>query len=252
MCQWIAPPADTDIDVIDVTGQQSFGGHHVVLYATTDVENVGTVRPCSERDTTKQRFLGAIGGEGSGRVSLPPGFVFRLAKGQALMVNVHYLNASLRTFDGQSVIDVHYTQPLPSSKVAGMLVVNEASFQIPPLQNYTVDAYCTAPKDVSVFMFADHMHEYGTSMLNELIRADGTKEMLASDPSWTTDLVFNPHWTRWSPATPMLVKAGDQFHIQCQWKGTGKVLGFPDEMCIGLGFYAESGETVNCPAKPLS
>jgi hypothetical protein len=250
VCQWLAPPADTDIDIIDVTGQQTRGGHHVVLYATMDAEDVGTTRPCVEKDTTKLRFLGAVGGEGSANVKLPPGFVFRLSKGQALMANVHYLNASPTALDGQAVMDVRYSPVSAASKVAGMFVVNEASFTVPVSKPYTVDGYCASPRDISLVMFTDHMHEHGTAIFNETIRADGTRQMLASDPTWARDQIFNPLWTRWDPATPMVIKAGDQLHVHCEWQGSDKLLGFPDEMCIGLGFYIESGDSVTCAAKP--
>jgi hypothetical protein len=250
VCQWLAAPQDTDVDVVNVTGMQTRGGHHVVLYATMDVEPVGTTRPCSERDTTKLRFLGAIGGEGTAQLHLPAGFVFRLAKGQALMANVHYLNASQETVDGQAVMDVRYIPASPTNKVAGMLAVNQASFEVPVNQPYAADGYCTAPRDMSLLMFTDHMHEHGTSIYNETIRADGTKQMLASDSTWSRDQVFNPHWSLWDPASAMKINAGDKLHVHCEWEGAGKVLGFPDEMCIGFGFYSDSGDNITCPAKP--
>jgi len=250
LCQWLAPASDHDVDIIDVNGAQSLGGHHVVLYASSNVdEAVGTSRPCTAVDTEGVQFLGAIGGEGSSHVTLPAGMVFRLQKGKSLMANVHYLNATTHTYDAQSVVDVRYAPVTPTSRVAAMLVVNAARFAIPPEQSYSMDGYCAAPSDLSLIMFADHLHEHGTSIFNEVIHADGTHQMLASDPSWTRDMIFNPTWHNWDLANPVAVKMGDQLHVHCEWQSTvDKALTFPDEMCIGLGFFTEGGDQIVCNA----
>jgi hypothetical protein len=250
LCQWLAAASDQEIDIVDVMGSQSRGGHHAVLYSTDNVtEAVGSSRPCTAKDTEGVQFLGAIGGEGSARVNLPEGLVFRLPKGRALMANVHYLNASQTALDGQAVLDVKFTPADPTHRVAAMLVVNDGGFTIPPLQNYAADGYCKAPKDLSLVMFTNHMHEYGQSIFNEVVHADGSKEMLATTDAWTRDFIFNPTWTRWDVATPMVIKSGDQFHVHCQWQGGAKALMFPDEMCIGLGFFLEGGNQLVCPSK---
>src|SRR5262252_3836137 len=46
-CQWVAPASDVDRQVVVTTGYQSLGGHHVILYATKDIEPVGTSRLCT-------------------------------------------------------------------------------------------------------------------------------------------------------------------------------------------------------------
>jgi len=250
LCTWVAGASEKEIDVADVTGKQSLGGHHVVLYASMNTsEPLGVSRDCTPLDREGVQFLGAIGGEGSANVTLPAGMVFRLPKGRSLMANVHYINATQRPFDAQSVVDVKYTPTVATAKVAAMLVMNQSRFQVPALQSYKIDGYCSAPKDMSLIMFTDHVHEHGTSIFNELVRADGSKEMLASDDSWTRDLIFNPHWKRWDVAQPLVVKAGDQLHVHCEWQNTlDRALRFPDEMCIGLGFFTEGGEQVVCNA----
>jgi hypothetical protein len=250
LCQWLATASDAEIDIADVGGFQSRGGHHAVLYSSTNLkETVGSSRECTPLDTEGVQFMGAIGGEGTARVTLPAGMVFRLPKGRSLMANVHYINAGTNAFDGQSVLDVKYAAVSPTSKVAAMLVVNQGAFSIPPQQSYSIDGYCTAPKDLSLIMFTDHMHEWGRSIFNELVRADGSRLMLASDDAWTRDLIFNPRWNRWDVASPLVVKAGDQFHVHCQWQGGAKPLHFPDEMCIGLGFFLEGGDQLVCLSK---
>jgi hypothetical protein len=248
LCEWVAGPRDTDVDVADVAGAQSRGGHHVVLYASENVdEPIGKSRECTPKDSEGVQFMGAIGGEGSSKVSLPAGMVFRLPKGHSLMANVHYINATPQPFDAQSVLDVRVTPVNPDDRTAAMLVMNQARFKVPPLQAYTSDGYCTMTKDVSLIMFTDHTHEHGTSIFNEVIRADGSRQMLANDDTWNRDLIFNPNWTRWDVAAPMVIKAGDRLHVRCAWQNTlDKTLGYPDEMCVGLGFFLEGGDQVVC------
>src|SRR5215510_1848689 len=49
-CQWLAEPSDVDRQIVDMQGYQSRGGHHMVLYATTVHEPVGTSRICTDDD----------------------------------------------------------------------------------------------------------------------------------------------------------------------------------------------------------
>src|SRR5579864_6321036 len=42
--EWVAPPLESDMDVVEVTGLQSKGGHHALLYASTNIQPVGTSR----------------------------------------------------------------------------------------------------------------------------------------------------------------------------------------------------------------
>src|SRR3954471_18824242 len=49
-CQWVAAPAEVDVDIVDITGLQAFPGHHALLYSTTVAEPVGTTRLCTSDD----------------------------------------------------------------------------------------------------------------------------------------------------------------------------------------------------------
>src|SRR5213595_503471 len=42
--QYVSLPVDQDMDVTDLVGTQSPGGHHVILYATPTSHPVGTTR----------------------------------------------------------------------------------------------------------------------------------------------------------------------------------------------------------------
>jgi hypothetical protein len=250
-CQWIEDPQDHDRQVVDTLGFQSVGGHHVALYATSEIEPVGTSRLCTTRDMLTVSFVGAVGAEGLSSAKLPEGMAFHVPQGFALMTNTHYINSTDATIEGQSVIDVKFGDPAHPLRAAGNLAVNNDQFTIPPSVAFTSDGYCTANKQLSFFMWANHMHEWGVHARSELIRADGTKVLLAQDDTWSKDLTFNPAWVRWDIGTPLVVQPGDTFHVQCGWQNTTPdPMMFPVEMCVATGFTLEEMPQSVCEARP--
>ena len=146
-CQWMADASDVSRQIANVEGYQSHGGHHLVLYATTVREPVGTSRVCTDQDMLSITFVGAVGGEGTSGpgAKLPAGLAFEVPPGMALMANTHYLNATDDAFDGQSVVDVKFADPAHPLPSVGFFVVNWASFMIPHgTPEVTSDGWCTA------------------------------------------------------------------------------------------------------------
>ena len=252
-CQWLADASTTDIDVASVIGNQSRSGHHASLYATKVREAVGTSRLCTDQDMLSVTFLGAVGGEGvsSGALTLPDGVVFRLPPGQMLMGNIHYLNASSDTFDGQSVIDVKFQPPQTGTIQAALFASSYDAFAIPAgAADYVADVSCVADRQMSLFLYGNHMHHYGRRMLSEVVRLDGTRVLLAQDDTWSDDKTFNTAWTHWTKASPMVINKGDRIHQRCTWSNaTANDVRFPTEMCVGTGFVLEGGEQVVCNAQ---
>lgn len=250
-CQWIAAPSDVDRQVVDTKGFQSLGGHHVALYATSEIEDVGTSRLCTTRDMLTVNFVGAVGAEGVSSVALPDGFAFNVPKGMALMTNTHYINTTDSPIEGQSVVDVKFGDPAHPMQGAGNVAVNNDMFSIPAGETYTYDAYCQAKQQMSFFMWANHMHEWGSHVESDVIHANGTRTILAIDDTWSKDLTFNPSWTRWDVSQPLVVAPGDWFHVQCTWDNTtSNALTFPTEMCVSTGFTLEDMPQSICEGGP--
>jgi len=250
-CQWIAAPSDVDRQVIDTKGFQSLGGHHVALYATSEIEDVGTSRLCTTRDMLTVSFVGAVGAEGVSTVALPDGMAFNVPKGFALMTNTHYINTTDSAIEGQSVVDVKFADPAHHLQGAGNVAINNDMFSIPAGETFTYDGYCKAKSQMSFFMWANHMHEWGAHVSSDVIRADGTRQFLAIDDHWSKDLTFNPAWTRWDVTQPFVVNAGDTFHVQCTWNNTtSDALTFPTEMCVSTGFTLEEMPMAVCEGTP--
>jgi hypothetical protein len=250
-CQWIAPPATEDIDVLSLMGAQSKGGHHAIMYATSAAAPVGTTRACADADLASVRYLGAIGGEGvSGVGALPPGVVYRLPAGWSLMANVHYINATEAPIDGQAVLDIQTAPKDPSRVVASLFTNIDIDIALPPNQASALDVNCTIPAtqaDLHFFFYGNHMHELGKSIFTEVIHPDGTKQMLREDDTWIREFAFNPNTSRWPLDQPLVLKAGDRVHTQCHWVNDRSTeVDFPSEMCASFGFYIGDGVQLTC------
>lgn len=252
-CQWLAEPSDVDRQIVDMQGYQSHGGHHMVLYATTVVEPVGTSRLCTDQDMLAITFVGAVGGEGTDAATakLPGGFAFGVPKGLALMANTHYYNATDDMIDGQSVADVQFGDPKNPLSTVGFVSVLWNGFKVPnDGKIYTSDGQCTADKQFRFIMWANHMHESGVSIFSEVIRDNGTVVPMARDDDWSPEMAFNSPFSRWDVGAPMIVNPGDRFHVSCTWRNmTGDSLMFPREMCVGFGFTLDAMPQKSCLAK---
>jgi hypothetical protein len=236
--EWVAPPLASDMDAVDVTGAQSKGGHHANLYATTDVKPVGTNHAFQQADQLTQRTLGGVGGEGNSAIELPPGVVFRVSKGSALLIQSHFINASPQTIAGRSVLDVKLTTVDPSAQVASIMTNVTVNISIPPGGQAMADFKCLVKTDFRSLMWANHMHSYGVSATTELINADGTTTPLQVDPHWESSWAFHPNYTTFPVQTPRTIPAGSTLHTTCTWaNSTSQTVKFPDEMCIFAAFF---------------
>lgn len=248
-CQWLTPPAEEDIDILELLGDQSLGGHHAILYATSIISPVGTSRDCHDADLTGVRYLGAIGGEGvSGEQGrLPEGVVYRLPKGFALMANTHYTNYKTTPIDGQAVLDIKTAAPDPNRKVASLFVNIDVEIELPKGQN-TLDVQCEVQEELKVFWFGNHMHALGSKAKTQVTRANGgAVEVIREDSTWNPESAFNPQFNRWPLEAPLMLYPGDRIHTHCEWNNTGEqTVRFPTEMCAGFAFYVGSGVQFNC------
>lgn len=244
-CQWLTAPAEADIDIMDITGEQPYPGHHAILVATKIQEPVGTTKLCSEVDQSSMKLLGGVGGEGSAS-AFPEGAVLRLRKGESLLMNTHYLNTSTKQVTGRAMLDVKFEAPSPDHVVASFFTIVTVKFEIQPQSQATAEAKCVLPRDIQLIDFANHMHDFGSKVHTEEIRAGGDTVDLLRNDSWLYEWQFNPVRERWSVKEPHVLKAGDTIRTQCTWSNTSTdALTFPREMCVGAGFML--GDTdVNC------
>jgi len=243
-CQYVFAPVDRDLDILDMDGFQSAMGHHAVAYATTADVPTGSTAPCGMEENLPGGFLGGVGGEGGGGVDLPEGVAFRLPKGNAIMLNTHFLNVGDEPVDGETVLDVKFAEVDPNRKVASLFANVAFGFNIPAHSAHAAATECTFPKDMEFILFNNHMHDYGVTAKTEIVRSDGKVELVHEDPIWTYEMQFRSTYTQWSLEQPLKLAEGDILRTHCEWNNqTAEAIGFPREMCVGVGFFISDGST---------
>jgi hypothetical protein len=236
-CQFVMAPVDRDMDILDMTGFQSLGGHHSLAYTNTRDVPVGTSRVCTDDDDMQGGFLGGTGGEGTA-VALPDGVAFRLPKGSGVMLNTHFLNTTEDTLEGYTVVDFEFSEVDPTRKIAAFFSNGTTTFDIPPNGEVSAIAECVAREDMDFIFFTSHMHEYGSFGETELVRGGTAEPEIIHTGSWIPHYQVAPEWSTWSLDAPLTVKKGDLFRSHCRWENsTSNAMTFPREMCFGIGFY---------------
>jgi hypothetical protein len=243
VCQFVQAPLDRDIDILDAQGYQSAFGHHAVAFASTSDTPIGSSGKCTDKDNLSGSFLGGVGGEGGGGVTLPEGVAFRLLKGNSIMLNVHFLNTGEKTVDGQSVVDFKFAEVTPGRKVASLFANGNMSFKVAPNSQATATAECPIARDIDFILFTNHMHDYGTAATTRLVRANqATAEMVHDDPLWTYEMQFKANYSQWSAVAPLHLVPGDKLVTDCEWSNdTADMVTYPREMCFGIGYFLTDG-----------
>jgi len=250
-CQYLSAPLDKDMDVLELEGQQSKYGHHIVLYATTLALPGGTSRVCTTGDMLNVTFLGGTGGDAAGGsvAQFPPNVVIRIPKGSVIMANTHFVNTSTQTIDGQGLVDMKLADPTPERIAAGMFVnVNTAFDLAPTTSTPSFDTDCVVQEDLQFFLWTNHMHEKGVSAYSEVTRAsDNSVEMIKQDAVWRREEVFSPEWKSWDANNLFTLHKGDHIRTHCEWENTGSGnIAYPNEMCLSLGFFIPGGKQTVC------
>jgi hypothetical protein len=240
--QWVSAPLDHDIEIVDIRGSQGPGGHHALLYASPDVEAIGTTRAWEAADQISSRFLGGVGGEGvSGGLSkLPDGAVFRVPAGSGFYIQSHYLNASDAPMTTESALEVLIQDPTPGATVLSMFVSSTLDIAVPSGAPYEETLACDVQDDTALIMYVNHIHETGTSVTTVLHPAGALDQtlMVKQDARWDKEWTTHPNFDVMTLDKPLVLHKGDRLETTCKWNNnSGKTLKFPDEMCGFITMY---------------
>lgn len=244
-CQYVMAPVDHDIDILDVTGVQSAGGHHTVAFATTK-DLVGKSEECIDGEM-EAGFLGGTGGDGAA-ITLPENTAFRLSKGNGIMLSNHFINTSDDFVEGASVLDLKMVDTDPSRRVAGLFGITASRFEIPAQGKGEAELECALEKDIEIFAMTNHMHAYGASASARVVRPGGEEEVVSDIPAWSPEMTGNPEWTMYLGEKTLKLPAGSKVDVACAWQNTtATALTFPREMCLTIGmFFADRAESRIC------
>ncbi|HET8936722.1 MAG TPA: hypothetical protein VFN67_24935 [Polyangiales bacterium] len=241
--QWVGGPLDKDYDVIDIRGQQSIGGHHALVYATTVAEMPGTTRLWKEEDQITSRLMGGIGGEGGANVQFPAGVVFRVKKGSYILIQTHFLNATPEHIVGRTVIDLKLAPVDASRTVASMFSSTSVSVTLAAHTDSAMDITCAVEKDLKFLQVSNHMHDYGKTQLTEYVDPSGAVHVIKDDRTWASEQALNPNFTKYTLDSPLIVPKGSMVRTHCTWNNTtASPVTFPTEMCVFFGFILNEND----------
>ena len=230
ICTWTDRILTEDVLVKSVKGFQTAFGHHVILFSTKTYQPAGTTRECTDDDMATFRF--AVGSKGEGDTNIAPGdLAYPIAKGSQIVLNHHYLNASLAVHSAQSAVNIFYAEPGQPFTPSGSMAIVDTSLKI-GTGAQTMDILCTFPRDFDAWSMIPHMHRWGVRETVDLITPAKTERLFDVAP-WQDDFTFHPPEIARDPATPFAIKKGDQIKVHCEWQNdTGKTLSFGAEMCV--------------------
>lgn len=238
-CEYVMDAVDEDMNILEVTGGQGEGGHHLTVFGVDKEKmTVPMHTPFSCEPTNGHTELGTW--LGSARVSTPEHSAFRLKKGQGLLLNHHYVNTSEAPVDGKAYFDIKMEKASlnPSQRIASIFAAVNPRIDVAPGKEASSSVDCTLEADMDFVMAGNHMHEWGTRATTSIVRA-GTGEVivLRDDPVWSPERQLNPDFTIWPVDEPFHVAKGDIMRTECTWQNTtAEVLVFPREMCISSLF----------------
>jgi hypothetical protein len=233
-CSWTDLILDHDIDVRAIEGYQTTGGHHVAMFSTDKHQPAGTIRKCTDDDMATFRFSAASGAEGQdGKNQAPGNLVYHIPAGSQIVLNHHYIDATPMALDAQSALNIWLADPGVQYTPSGSIALLNTGMKL-PVGPSTLDIECTAPNDFQIWYAIPHMHEYGTRIA--ITHTSGTTtDTLFDVQQWTPAYTFHPPAFTADPTTPLVVKAGDNMHVHCEWNNTTNMpLTFGLEMCVGF------------------
>ena len=236
-CTYLDVAIEDDLDIITFLGTQGDFGHHTILYGVRVEQDAGT-HECTEQDMINARYLGAA--------AVPDGIAFRLKRGQQLMIQSHFINASDDTISGQSHFTLEVGAPDASRQLADLFTVVTTDIEIPPGGTGTAHASCPVAHDLQLVALGGHAHEWGTHVSVRHMPAAGGERMLYDHP-WSKESIFNPTVAHFTAEEPLFIPAGDTLDVTCEYfNDTDEPLMFPSEMCVAWSFQFPADHEVDC------
>ena len=234
-----------DIDVIATIGTLSKSGHHAVLYNVDDQGTVGDTHVCTDNDMIRARIIGGVEGQPQA-FTVPDGIGIPVKAGSHLLLQTHWINTTNKPYDAQAVFDVTAKPHDGSRKPAQGIQVYSSNFNVAAHAPGHVVTDCHIQQDLSLFLLAGHMHQWGSHIKIEKITADGNSQSLIDSP-WQPEYQANPPRNSYGTGAPLTFAKGDTFRVTCDFMNTtDNALTFPTEMCVGFGMYFPASNDIDC------
>ena len=207
--------------------------HHWLLYSTATPLADGTSAPCA--GVHPDAVLVAGWAPGATDVKMPPGVGAELPWGPQghLILEVHYNNATGSVEADRSGVEVCATTEL-QPETATVSWLGTELIAIAPNSPGVASSTCTPnhPGPITILRSWPHMHQLGRSFRTEILRADGSTEMLIDVPSFDFDYQIGYD-------TPAVIHPGDRLVTTCEYQNPNPVTvtfgpRTADEMCYNF------------------
>lgn len=227
-CVRLTVPVDTYISDFKAIGPP--GTHHTVL-SVGNPNAADGITTCDAGENHPSMIFGS--GIGAAEFHFPATVGVKIPAGQQLLLNLHLFNVGETALVGTSGTEVKLSTAAEIVNEAESVLAGSVSINLQAGQEAEVVGNCTIEQDITVLSVAPHMHQIGTHMKIEALRADG--DMMLHDEPY--DFRDQKLYT----LDPFTMKAGDKVKVTCSYNNTtGETVRFGDssnsEMCFG-GFY---------------
>lgn len=236
MCNYLELTTTEQLLFKEVRGAQLHGGHHSAVFVSIAPKPDAPSEPCGD-DMADLQFVGAAGGAGGSFSDLPEGVALHVEPNNQFVIQSHYINTGDEPITVMDMVDLYYTDLVESPTIIDPLAILYDALDIPVgADDYALTTECTLQEPLDVYMILGHTHEHGVLLEFEHTPAGETESELLYRATDGKLLRENPEIKVYD--TPLHFEAGDQLRLTCTWDNeTDHVLGWPEEMCVGLIYY---------------
>lgn len=227
---------DRDYLVTSFESLQGTFGHHMVAMVSAIPRKAGTTFDCTDIESMAS-LRPLVLPDRSDRNLLPEGFAVRLPAGSRIVIQSHYINASLHEIAVADVARFHFAPAGSSPVEASYFILNSTGMDVPPHAPGSVTVTCTPPQRIQALLWFGHMHGFGKRIQLTRTRAS-SRDVLYDVADWNLEYRDVAPVVFYSQAEPLVMEPTDTLSLTCEYENpTDARLRFPTEMCTAISYY---------------
>ncbi len=249
-CFYTDTITDRELDVYEAIGRQGPGGHHVMVFYTSDIREPQH-HPCVDSEMVNWTMIAGASGYGGAGLSLRDNLSNRVPKGVQLVLQSHYINTTPKPFKTKDAVTLKLRSPGQTSDYVNYFAVFDGGFMIPPQSKHTSVTRCTVEDDLQLVLSLGHMHEGGRRYKLEILGPNGEVTRTLRDDPWSPEYTSHPPIDHYPKSAPLRLEKGTVLRQTCEWENeSASTLGFPTEMCVGFFYYFPGEGDKVCASLP--
>ena len=234
-CRELIVPGDAAIEVGRIEHVSTPGTHHVHAYRTGTPADKVSPEPFNCGDLAGPLFYATQ--KDAESTHFQPGVGVKLAGGEVVRLELHYLNTSNATIEADLRLNLWFAEQQLSAE-AGSFLMYDHAIDVPPHGATTTRMHCEIPADITMTSLLPHVHTHGKAERIYLGGKGLGLPRLLVDSKGYGDLE-----ARAFDDAPIAVKAGQALDFECDFEngsdhalveGTSPTTA---EMCVLMGSY---------------